>query len=124
MPNSMHVKLEHEEMIAARKVLLSSEINLLKILQYMKNYNVLRKKETSLKTKFKTKLRKISSAITIIQKEVPKISDVYVKKIQELEKLDEQGNIIKQTKDEKIQNKTIESEILEIRRKLIELEHQ
>ena len=66
-----HVKLNYEEALSAKKHLLASEINLLKILRKIKAYRILRKREFASKSKLKLKLNDLIKRISLIQSFLP-----------------------------------------------------
>jgi hypothetical protein len=116
--NLVHVKVEHNEAIQAKKDLLSLEIELIRVIRTIKKYQQLRTKELRLKKRFKGTTGSTLTRIKIIEKNLPRI------KLREIPHED------KQTKEEpkKQENKRrknrdhLEKEIEQIQEKLRALE--
>jgi len=66
-----HIKLDYEEALLAKKQLLSAELSILQTARKIKNYKILRKKELSLKNKFKNNLRSLRTQINSLQSALP-----------------------------------------------------
>jgi hypothetical protein len=114
MTNPIHIKLEYVEAVKSKKDILSSEMNLLRILKIIKRYHSLRIEELKIKTKLHRKIKETITNIKKIETSVPKI------KIPEILKKDEEGEI---KINPKIKSKTnykndIEEELLKIQKKL------
>ena len=109
----IHVRLEHNEAIQAKKDLLLSQANLIKIMQTISEYKKLRSKETRLKTKLKTKFREALTEIRKLQRELPKleIPDIIKEDSEEVQELEE-------TIQKKKYNNDLESQLQEIQDKL------
>lgn len=71
--NLIHVKLDYDELIISKKEVLSTEANLIRILQIMKKYNTLRTKELNLKSKFLRKLKNTKTQIKKLEQTLPKL---------------------------------------------------
>jgi len=113
----IHIKFEHDEALNSKKEILSSEINCLRIMKYIKNYKTLRKKELQLKTTLRRNIGELQTKINNLCKIVPSIK--VSKNLLPEEKIEE---IKKRTdrKTEKPKDK-IEIELEEIQKKLASL---
>ena len=72
--NVMHVKLEFDEAKEGKKDVLSMELNILHMLNTIKEYHGLRLEELKNKKKLRKKLRKISASITKMKHVIPKVN--------------------------------------------------
>lgn len=70
--SSIHIKLEHPEVIGLKKDILMLEKGLLETLIHAQNYNALRKREFMLKNEIKKDLNKIILLITELENEMPR----------------------------------------------------
>jgi hypothetical protein len=110
----IHIRLNYFEAKKGKTDLLSSEVNLLKIIQAINRYKKLRIKELENKEKIKNKLKQTNSNIKKLQKllpkyKIPKILEESMKKEVRPEK----------KKEIKIESKnTLESQVREIQEKL------
>lgn len=66
-----HLKLDYEEALAAKKQLLTFELNLLQILRKMSAYKLLRKKEQGNSNKIKTSVAAMRSKINALESTFP-----------------------------------------------------
>lgn len=103
--NLLHVKLEYEESIQSKKDIISSEINLLRVIEAIKKYNILRKKELELKPKLYEKIRAITTNIKNLEKSLPKL-----KKAQPVTKKEKEKKIF--------HDKNLEAQLQELQEKL------
>jgi hypothetical protein len=71
--NVVHVKLDYEESIQAKKDLLSSERDFIRILKTVKRYELLRKKELTTKLKIQNKIRYLKINLGRLNTIFPKI---------------------------------------------------
>jgi molecular chaperone DnaK (HSP70) len=67
-----HVRLGYEETLSSKKHLLSSQINVLHIIKRMKNYKILRKKETAKRNNLKSEISSLKNKINQIYITFPK----------------------------------------------------
>lgn len=98
----IHLRFQYLEAKRAKKDILSSEINLLKIAQAMKNYQTLRMEELKRKEKIEAKMKSLRSDITKINKLLPKV------KMPKILKKEEEKPAEK-TKEEKKQEKEVKT---------------
>ena len=111
----IHIKLEYEEVIPAKKDVLSSEMRLLKIARAIKRYGEYRAIEAELKRNFSKKIKEIKTNIGKLQRELPKPRMPEILKRSEEEK--------ESPKTKKISFDTsLEEQIREIENRLNELE--
>ncbi len=71
MAETRHIKLNYEGALSAKKQLLSCELNLLHTIKRIKNYKILRKRETATKNKLKTSITSLKSKLNLIQSKFP-----------------------------------------------------
>lgn len=103
-----HVKIDYENALSGKKNLLNSEINLLLVLEKIRDYKELRKKEFALKNKLKIVFFEVNKKIETIYHYLPEknVKEKIVKKVK-----------IKNNTEKKI-DKDIRLELEEIKRKL------
>jgi len=106
----IHVKLEYEDAVESKKDILSSEMDLLKIIQTIKRYRELRTQEFKLKIKLYRQIKTLLTEIRRLQKDLPKL---------EVPKILKEPQIKKTIpKKEIIIDDNIESQLKEIQDKL------
>jgi len=105
---SLHVKLELNESLDAKRSLLQSEMNFIKIAKDIQNYRDLRKKELSKKIAMRTSLNQASYAILKFKRSIPTVST------------DKEETI---TKEEKVKFDSLEDELKNIQKRLERLNH-
>ncbi len=113
----LHLRLNGTEAKNAKKDLLSSQINTLRILQHIKNYKKLRLEELRKKEKIAIKLKSINSDIRKLQKLLPKLNIPDILKDRETDE-PEKPKINPAIK----KYSSIEEELRKIQKKLKELE--
>lgn len=111
--NLLHIRLNSDELINSKKEILSTEEDLIRILQTLKKYQLLRANELKLKTRFLKKLKETKTEIKKLEEilPMPKIPKI----LKGIESEKEKFNISPK-KD------NLESQLDEIQRKLRELE--
>ncbi len=120
--SSVYIKLEKDEAISSKKDILSSEMNLLKIIQSIQNYQNLRKDELKKKRLIQKKAREARLNIAKIQMTMPAL------KVPKMFKREISGPAEPENAEEKIhidlsrKKGTIENQLLEIQEKLNELQ--
>jgi hypothetical protein len=67
-----HIRIDYEEALSSKKQLLSSELNLLQTLKYLKGYKILRKKEMTEKNNLRAGISSLKAKISLIQSTFPK----------------------------------------------------
>lgn len=112
----IHLKFDYLQTKNAKKDMLSTQANLLKISQKIENYKKLRKKEIENKEKIKLKIKALKTDLTNLEKTLPKI---ILPKI--LKRENSQEDDKKTTKKMTLYG-TVEDQLREIQRKLKELE--
>lgn len=73
MNNTIHIKLEYDEAVEAKKEILSSEIELIRIMKIIRKYNDLRHEELRLKMRLKRKSTELLREIRRIQGSLPEL---------------------------------------------------
>jgi len=107
MVKNIHVRLEYEEAVGGRKELLSSQMNVLQLMQKIKNYKIFRKRELILKGKLKKQFSELKHHLTEIHHFFPE------------DKTEQESEIrIKNKNIDEKHNKDIEYELQEIKEKL------
>ncbi len=106
-----HIKITHEDALASKKNLLTSEINLLQTLRKVKNYRILRKKEITSKNKLKTQLTSLKSKLNLIESTFPE-PETKIKKSERKERI---------SKKDKERGLDLHNELQEIKSKLARL---
>lgn len=117
--NVIHIKYEKPEAIQSKKDLLFAQKELLEILKHIKKYHLLRKKELTLKTKARQKMKDIGKELNNLKKGFPKLKMPEILKEEEEEKKEEKKE---EKVPEKIDHSNIDKELDEIQRKLAKLE--
>ena len=109
--NLIHVKIEPNELLNSKRQILSTEANLIRILQIIKKYHTLRTKELKLKARLLKKLKETKTKLNKLGQTLPK---------SEITKIPEQ----RETKEYKTPSKRddLTSQLEEIQRKLKKLE--
>jgi len=105
----IHVRLDYNEGVMAKKELLQAEMSLLKMERAIEAHHSLRKHELRIKLKLYNKIKKTKSEIKKIQINLPKI------KIKEYHK---EGLNIKLSSKSQSYDKMIENQLLDIQNKL------
>jgi hypothetical protein len=81
----IHVKIEYEEAIQAKKDLLSSERDFIRILKTVKRYNLLRKEELNIKLRLQNKIKEFKTNLWRLNEVFPKIKLPDILKKEDLE---------------------------------------
>jgi len=113
--NFIHIKFEHYEALKAKKDILSSAINLIKITKSIKNYHAFRSEELRIKLKLHRKLKEVVTNIRSLEKILPKVKIPEILKKEE-EKIKKEKPI-KKIKEKKYKD-NLELELQEIQEKL------
>ncbi len=71
--NLIHVKLEYEEAVMAKKDILSFQRDLLRVLKRIKNYHKYRSEEMKVKLKVYRKIKELKIEVGKLQQTLPKI---------------------------------------------------
>lgn len=118
MGNSVHVKLDMEEALKAKKDILNSQKDILKIYRRINRYKELRVKEIDLKAFLYKKIKETKSLLKKLRDLLPR------PEIPEIAKKDEGKKTFQKTHEKSKEVKGIESQLLEIQRKLNSLQNQ
>ena len=111
--NLIHIGLNREELVNSKRDILSTEANLIRILQIIKKYRTLRINELKLKTRLLKKLKETKTELKKLEEILPKPK--IPKILQRIENKKEEFKISSK-KD------NLESQLEEIQKKLRELE--
>ena len=119
MINAVHIRINYDKAISAKKDILNCEKDFLEIIKHIKTYDSLKKREISLKNKLKKEISGLKLMIIKTQEDLPKIEET-----NRFDKI-KTGKIIPlQKKEKRIMVKSIkkenhlESELREIQEKL------
>lgn len=121
MHESIHIKIEYPNAVENKKNMLLLEKSMLGMINRIRNYDALRKREFNIKSKIKKDFTELSNAVSIIESHMPKEeaefnSESYKKEIKTKE-------ITKQVKKKQTEQKKnqIEKDIDGIRSELARL---
>ncbi len=118
--NFIHLKFEHEEAIASKRDLLTSEMDLLNIIKSFERFMALREMELKLKAKFFREAKKLETEIKRLEKSLPDVEVPKALKSNTPKKFSEsRRSEISEIKTAKSDD--LESQLMEIQRKLREL---
>jgi len=121
MVSSVHVGINYNKAVSAKRDILNCEKEFLEIIGHIKVYDSLKKKEISLKNRVKKEISGLKSMITKIQEDLPKTEETrrFDKKEEGLIKpLKEKKNIVPVTKSPIKKEDHLEAELREIQEKL------
>jgi hypothetical protein len=119
MINAVHIRINYDKAISAKKDILNCEKDFLEIIKHIKTYDSLKKREISLKNKLKKEISGLKLMIIKTQEDLPKIEETdrfdktRTEKITPLQKK-EKRIMVKSIKKEN----HLESELREIQEKL------
>ena len=120
--NLIHIRYSHSEAVDTKKNMLLTEKSILKIIQTLKDYNKLRRKEFKIKENSKKSLREIKNNIDKIKLSLPDLKrpEILKKTLEDIipkEVIKEKQDNIKTIKEKKYDFK-LEKELEEIQRRL------
>jgi len=118
--NLIHVKLEYEEALQSKRDVLSSEMNLIQIIKVMRQYRFLRLKELKTKLKLYQKIKEVITDIKKVQTVLPKLK---IPEILQKGKITEEPKRL-EIKEEPYYDKSLESQLKDIQRKLNALQKE
>ena len=75
--NPVHVKLEYNEALNAKKTLLYSEMDFLNLLKNLRRYSIIKKEQEKVKQMLNRELRKIELEVGFILKAMPEPESKY-----------------------------------------------
>jgi len=111
----IHVRIDYEDAVTAKKSLLSSESDFIRILRTIKKYKLLRETELNYKLKMQKRMKELKKNIEKLNETLPKIKVPNILKKGELKK--EEISKIKKTKEDK----DLDSQLREIQQRLKKL---
>jgi hypothetical protein len=115
----IHVKLDNTEAVMAKRDILISQMNLLRIAKIIKGYSFYRIKELELKIRLYKKMKELKTNITKLQKILPTLR---IPEILKKEKPEEKKEKYKKEKTQKTYDRSIEEQLQEIQRRLSNLQ--
>lgn len=107
----MHIKLQHHEALHAKKLLLTSQLDIIQTLKRLKNYELYRKREIATKNRLKEAITSLKTKIDFVLANFPREEKIKIKKPKRISENLE----IKENED-------IQKELEEIKKKLEDLE--
>lgn len=116
--NPLHIKLSYKESFQAKKSILSSQINLLKMAKAIENYQQLRYDELELKSGLFKDMKELKMSFGKLQNTLPKLKIPEILKKTPGRYREEERKPVKTRKS----GGEIEEQLLEIERKLNELQ--
>jgi hypothetical protein len=119
--NLIHIRLSHSEAVNSKKDILSTQMNLIKMLKVMKSFHKLRSEELKTKAQIQKKLKELDSDIHKLELLLPKIK---IPKILQTgtEEIKEEVKETVKKKEKDPHEKDLEQQLLEIQEKLKKLE--
>ena len=117
--NLIHLKFEYKEALDGKRAVLSSQENILRIIQHIKAYKQLRNMELRNKQKIYTKMKALKADLEKLQKTLPKLKIPKILK-KETKRIDESKSDVKSL----LKYGTVEEQLRVIQKKLKELEEQ
>lgn len=108
-----HVRIDYENALESKKQMLSSEINLLHVLNNIRTYKQLRKKEISIKSNLRTNISQLRSKLSLIESTFPERKIVGSKVIRLKKEI--------KTKEDKAKDRDFQNQLDEIKMKLSRL---
>ena len=122
--NLIHVKFEYDEAVEAKKEILKSQIEVLRVLKVIKNYHKLRSQELNNKLKLHRKIKLLITHINKLKTTLPKIKIPEILYNEhdesELKEISKKPKLKKKIK-ERIYDNEIDRELADIQAKLKEL---
>ncbi len=117
--NLIHIRLGYEEALQSKTDILSSEMNLIKIMKTIREYRFLRLKELKTKSKLNLRIKEVITGIKKVQKTLPELK---IPEILQKEKMLESSGEpeIKETS----YNKDLEFQLRNIQEKLNALQRE
>jgi len=115
--NLIHVKLEYGEALQARRDILLSEINLLRIFSIIKKYHLFRSEELKTKLKIYRRIKEIKSDINKLQITLPELKIPRRLKEEQEEEVKETEKSIRQIKESPY-DENLETQLQQIKEKL------
>ncbi len=107
----IHIRFDFNEFKESKKQLLASEMSLLRMVQKIKNYKALRKKEIKLRENIKDKINEIKGYEKDFKKHLPEVELPEIKDVKDIDEMVE----------EKEKRGKLETELQEIQKRLKKL---
>jgi hypothetical protein len=115
----IHIRFENSEAIAAKRDILTTQLDLLKIAKTIKSYNFYRLKELELKMVLLKKIREVKKNTTKMHKILPTLR---VPEILKKEQPKEKEDKYHEEKRKKSYDRSLEDQLQEIQRRLNRLQ--
>jgi hypothetical protein len=119
MTNLVHIKIEYQEALETKKDMLSSEIELIRIMRIMKRYDSLRNNELKLKIKLRRKAVETLTEIRKLQKSFPGLEIP-----ESIKRIEKEHRIYSPTVKKEKHETDLEYELSEIQNKLNSLQNR
>ena len=117
----IHVRFDYDEAVQSKKDILSSEANLLRVINRIKQYQSIRAVELKLKIRLHRKIKEFLALINKIRQTIPKIKIPDILKKEEFGQIGEskeENRTYKNSSKENAYSRDIESQLREIQDKL------
>ncbi len=115
----IHIKFDNAEAVTAKRDILTSQMNLLRIAKTIRGYGFYRLKELELKMMLSKKTKEVKTNITKMQKILPTLR---IPEILKKEKVGEKEEEYHEEKRKKSYDRSLEDQLQEIQRRLNRLQ--
>lgn len=119
----IHIKLTHSEAVNSKVDVLSTQMNMIKMLKTMKTFHKLRSEELKLKSRIQRKLRELNNSIRKLENILPRIEIPKILQHEQEEVREEVRKEVKHTvaKKKDSYDNDLEMQLKEIQEKLMKL---
>lgn len=120
----IHIKLNHREAVNSKVDVLSTQMNLIRMLRTMKSFHKIRSEELKVKAKIQKRLRELDKSIHKLELLLPKIEIPKILQHEKEEVKEEVRKEVRKDVDKKkdYYDKDLEIQLKEIQEKLMKLE--
>ena len=119
----VHIKVDYGDALSAKRNILSTEANFLKVIKRIKRYELLRSEELNNRLRIQNKIKDLKANMVKINEVFPKVKlpEILKKKEVEKKKKVEEEEKIKEPVKEKHEEDDLETQLREIQEKLMKL---
>jgi len=115
----IHIKFDNAEAVTAKRDILTSQMNLLKVAKTIEGYSFYRIKELELKLTLSKKMKELKTNMTKLQKILPKLKVPEILRKGETREPEEEH---KEKREGKSYDRSLEDQLQEIQRRLEKLQ--
>ncbi len=119
--NVIHIKFDNTEAVAAKRDILTSQMNLLKVAKTIEGYGFYRIKELELKLTLSKKMKELKTSMKKLQKILPKLKVPEILRKGETREPEEEHE---EKRAKKSRDKSLEGQLQEIQRRLERLQNR